>query len=747
MDFEFNQSTQLSSNGVTPVRTPGDLLITYDIDHGGTVVTIGYREWLASGAWSGYNALGANAEGAFNSGPVEDPIAPDAPRTLSARTFGEAAINLTDSGLFPADRCVNFGRAYLKSRSSDSFQAELKDFVAPIPVSVSNCGKIIVRKDAVPNDPTDFDFKIAPAPNATGGNGELTFKLDDDADSALPSSRTFEDVFPGAYAISEILGALSGSWDLTGVQCTASTGSTWVRDGAKVDVTLLANGHVDCTFTNTRRPAKLNVVKHVINDNGGTAEAADFTMNVSGINVSDESFPGKESPGTQVTLDPGAYEVTEDVVTGYIPGYSADCQGTIAAGQTKTCTVTNNDAPPGLTVIKHVINDDGGTAEAGDFEISVTGVDPDPAAFDGDEEGTNVVLKAGAYEVKETEVAGYKATYSAGCEGTIALGEAKECVITNDDIQPKLNVIKKVVNDNGGTLAPDDFTINVDGDEATPASFPGDADGTEVLLDAGSFAVTEDAVTGYAGTYAGDCSGIIVIGETRTCTITNNDAPPGLTVVKHVINDNGGTAKAGDVTITVTGTAVNPATFPGSEEGTQVALDAGEYKVTETALKGYVGTLSAECSGTIALGEQKVCTITNNDVQPVLIVKKHVINDHAGTKKASDFTLAVTGGTPTSFPGSEEGTEVALNAGDYIVDETSDPEYVKSFAGDCVGTIAVGEQKTCTVINDDVLVEVLPLLLPRTGMGFAGPVLASLGLLLAGAGLLLLNRRRARKAG
>ncbi len=31
MDFEFNQSEQLSGNGVTPVRTPGDILITFQL--------------------------------------------------------------------------------------------------------------------------------------------------------------------------------------------------------------------------------------------------------------------------------------------------------------------------------------------------------------------------------------------------------------------------------------------------------------------------------------------------------------------------------------------------------------------------------------------------------------------------------------------------------------------------------------------------------------------------------------------
>ena len=53
-------------------------------------------------------------------------------------TFGEAVINLTDAGVFGHEECVSFGNAYVKSRSSSSFTASLKDFIRPIDVSVSN---------------------------------------------------------------------------------------------------------------------------------------------------------------------------------------------------------------------------------------------------------------------------------------------------------------------------------------------------------------------------------------------------------------------------------------------------------------------------------------------------------------------------------------------------------------------------------------------------------------------------------
>ena len=73
--------------------------------------------------------------------------------------------------------------------------------------------------------------------------------------------------------------------------------------------------------------------------------------------------PGAESPGTRSTLDAGSYTVTETGPSGYAASFSADCSGSIAIGQTKTCTVTNDDIAPKLIVIKHVVNDNGGTAK------------------------------------------------------------------------------------------------------------------------------------------------------------------------------------------------------------------------------------------------------------------------------------------------------------------------------------------------------------------------------------------------
>jgi hypothetical protein len=120
MDFELNQSTLLSANGITPRRTAGDLLIRYDLSQGGTVPNLGYQKWVTSGGaslceaanatpcWGKRQQFSGNVLGAINAGTISEPIAGG---TLSPRTFGEASINLTNSGIFNPNVCQNFGRA------------------------------------------------------------------------------------------------------------------------------------------------------------------------------------------------------------------------------------------------------------------------------------------------------------------------------------------------------------------------------------------------------------------------------------------------------------------------------------------------------------------------------------------------------------------------------------------------------------------------------------------------------------
>jgi len=198
----------------------------------------------------------------------------------------------------------------------------------------------------------------------------------------------------------------------------------------------------------TPASATLHVIKTVINDNGGTAVASDFTLNVTGTNVSNPSFAGSAT-GVDVTMDAGAYTVTEPVVSaGYLQTSSADCSGTLAAGETKTCTITNDDiavaaaAPsaPRLIVNKIVVNDNGGTNVVSDFPLFIDG--------DSVTSGVENTSTVGLHTVTETSNSSYLATFGGDCAAdgtvTLALDDVKTCTITNNDIAPVLEVTTSV---------------------------------------------------------------------------------------------------------------------------------------------------------------------------------------------------------------------------------------------------------------------------------------------------------------
>ena len=93
----------------------------------------------------------------------------------------------------------------------------------------------------------------------------------------------------------------------------------------------------------------LRITTHVINDNGGTKEASDFSNCIDTSNEDSSSLQcssGDEEGNSQNSFDAGNYKVTSDSdypLDGYTVTYSSDCSGVIGNGQTKVCTVTYND--------------------------------------------------------------------------------------------------------------------------------------------------------------------------------------------------------------------------------------------------------------------------------------------------------------------------------------------------------------------------------------------------------------------
>ncbi|HZB63848.1 MAG TPA: beta-propeller fold lactonase family protein [Nitrososphaeraceae archaeon] len=293
-------------------------------------------------------------------------------------------------------------------------------------------------------------------------------------------------------------------------------------------------------------------------------------------------------------------------------------------------------------------------------------------------------------------------------------GESKDGLIK--PLPSELTIVTQVNNEGGGKKNPSDFTIQVDGNNPNPSSFPGDSDGTIVKLDQGKYSVSESEQSGYTVGKSASCSGTINPGQTKTCTITNTYNSPLLTgtvkVVNKVVNDGGGSKGPSDFTITVNGNDPQPTSFPGSSAGVNVNLKKGSYSVTEVGPSDYNVDYSSACLGKMNPGNEITCTITNvyqpEDQSAQLIVIKDVVNnynnDDSATKlKPTAFTIKVSGNDPSprSFPGrSGSGITVTLDPGSYSVTEKGPPGYSTTYSNGCEGKIKAGQAKVCIITNE-----------------------------------------------
>ena len=210
------------------------------------------------------------------------------------------------------------------------------------------------------------------------------------------------------------------------------------------------------------------------------------------------------------------------------------------SGQDITIVVTNKQKQGSLTVNKIVTNPNGGAGVAGDFFFKLN--DGGVIQFIQNEINAllgvnNLTVDPGSYTITEVMPEGAYAISYENCEVVVASnGEQSNdttCTITNSDIpkgQGAITVIKNVVNDSGGALDVESFSLFIDQDEGEPLSTASE----EVkFLDPGNYTVGEGELPeGYTQTSI-SCTngetttndGSVALGEQDSwiCTITNND--------------------------------------------------------------------------------------------------------------------------------------------------------------------------------------------------------------------------------
>ena len=380
---------------------------------------------------------------------------------------------------------------------------------------------------------------------------------------------------------------------------------------------------------------------------------------------------------------------------------------------------------PTLTAVMNVVNDSGGTLAASAFKVHVLedGKDIKGSPEDGSDKGTRYILVAGhTYAVEADAIAGYTLSEAGNCAVTLQEGQNAVCTITANDIAPRLRVITNVINNDNGTLELGKVSVHVrrGKDEVPGSPKPGTADpGAPYELTAGAaHTVAPTPVSGYSASFGGACSekGTITLAldKDATCTLTLDDGASTLTVDTQVVNNDGGSAQAGDFDVSIRLAGVEIATQPGSSTGTPFFLAGNNtYTVGAGGVPGYTFAVTGQCGAdgsiTLPLGQPRACTITANDIAPKLTVVTQVVNDSGGTAGPSAFAVHVKrGGLDVSSspqPGSA-GTTYTLLAGTHAVSADAVPGYGTAIGGDCAGdgsiTLNPGDNRTCTVTaNDD----------------------------------------------
>ena len=303
-------------------------MVTYDFEKGGKVPSIAALFWIDSGTasrcyagnrlpcWGDRMVLLETstvvetdlAEGSINKAAFYDNVVAGFPEGdergvyRPALTFGEMAIDLSEVmpdafGENPK-QCSGLSSMFLKSRSSSSFTAELKDFVAPKAVSFSNCGAV----------------KIVKTGKSAAAQGEIPlagaqFRLSHKTSGAVIDTKTtdvtgelcFNNVLlntDNVFTVSEIA-APSGYADSVSKDVTIVAGTTC--DGTGDDPILLS--FVDEPLTT------ITVSTTSLAGAGVTASTVQCVKTSDTGTVTNETEPS-DTPHTTIALKPGTYDCT-----------------------------------------------------------------------------------------------------------------------------------------------------------------------------------------------------------------------------------------------------------------------------------------------------------------------------------------------------------------------------------------------------------------------------------------------------
>jgi len=348
-DFEINAAAQpdLTTPGAKVLnRTVNDLLINYAFAGGSNTPTLTVRKWSGSAWGTAATISGACSEGSTNAATVADTLGGNPSVNRPAQQFGEAAINLVCAGLIDSNSCAPFTSAYVKSRSSTSFTSEIKDFIAPVHLSLSNCGKLTIIKRTAPRGLNqDFSYSTTGGLLASPGTFTLNDTGNSNADSA-GNTKVFDNLHAGTYTVTE--GNDPAGFAFGSLSCTGTGGSS---SGKVATAVIVGGSDITCVYVNNQQLGAIKITKNSVKPNTHLAGGV-FSITGPGSYTNSVTTAGADGTVCVDGLAFGNYTVTETAApTGY---FIDDTTGhTVTVDTNTTCaaatyigeTFTATDTP------------------------------------------------------------------------------------------------------------------------------------------------------------------------------------------------------------------------------------------------------------------------------------------------------------------------------------------------------------------------------------------------------------------
>jgi len=356
------------------------------------------------------------------------------------------------------------------------------------------------------------------------------------------------ELFNGASSLGNQTANGSGDWQFTNV--------------------VLAEGDNSFTATasdgvNTSDPSPATVITldtiapsiPTITTPSGTTNITPTTIDGTGdIGSIIELFNGASSLGNQTANGSGDWQFTNVVLAEGDNSFTATASDGVNTSDPSPATVitldtiTNDDVPPFLKLVKAVTNDDGGIAQPNDWRLNATANVTTSSNFNnlGGSGNFTAILANNTYTLSEENGPGNYTASSWSCDVGVFTGPDKiqvplgvnaTCTITNDDVPPFLKLVKAVTNDDGGIAQPNDWRLNATANVTTSSNFNnlGGSGNFTAILANNTYTLSEENGPGNytasswscdVGVFTGPDKIQVPLGVNATCTITNDDVAP-----------------------------------------------------------------------------------------------------------------------------------------------------------------------------------------------------------------------------